>query len=290
MKKEKIKTSRLLFLIIMVFVSITFLLPINNAVAQLIKTNPVPNGFHLGILGEGNFAQGMYAMNTDGLWEKPNTSPAMGWKSGVELSYHFLDYFGVSLGFTYGTRLQLQYHPVLYDDPELEKAFSDDKRYAHGLQIPVKLSVSVPFNDHWAFFAAAGVNLRNIENAIGYANATRKDPNTALAYETKHGFSEHGSHSCSAGDIDPYNVYVYDIAEQNPMKLKTDLLLNVGFTYRLPYSDLIRLSLLANFSLSNDVYGTYSYPLRQTNGTLSYRHNLIGMELAYIFCFKYKNH
>ena len=83
---------------------------------------------------------------------------------------------------------------------------------------------------------------------------------------------------------------MYDIAEQNPMKLKTDLLLNIGFTCRLPYSDLIRLSLLANFSLSNDVYGTYSYPIRQTSGTLSYRHNLIGMELAYIFCFEYKNH
>ncbi len=277
--------KRMFYTLTALIIGIIFQAPAQNTHYQA-----VPNGFHLGILGEGNFAQGMYAMNVEGLWQKPATAPAMGWKSGVELSYHFLDYFGVSVGFTYGTRLQLQYHPKLYDDQELENAFSDDKRYVNGLQIPVKLSVSIPFNDHWAFFAAAGVNLRNIENAIGYANAKRKDPNTAWAYETKHGFAEHGSHSCSTGDIDPYNVYKYNIAEQNPMKLKTDLLLNVGFTYRLPYSDMIRLSLLANFSLSNDVYGTYTYPLRQTNGTLSYRHNLIGMELAYILCFKYKNH
>ena len=89
--------------------------------------------------------------------------------------------------------------------------------------------------------------------------------------------------------MDLYNVYEYTLAEHKPGKLKTDLLLNVGFTYRLPYSDLIRVSLLANFSLGNDVCGTYVYPLRQTNGALNYRHNLMGMEVAYVLCFKYKD-
>lgn len=256
--------------------------------AQTSRYQAVPNGFHLGILGEWNFAQSMCAMNVEGFWEKPSTSPAMGWKSGMELSYHFLDYFGVSVGFTYGTRIQLQYHPKLYDDQELEDMFSDNKRYLYGFQMPIKFSLSVPFNDKWAMYAALGVNFRNIGHAIGYSNAQRKDPDMAWVYAAKHGFAEHGRESCSAGDIDPYNVFEYDMAEQNSMKVKTDLLLNVGFTYRLPYSDLIRLSFLANISLANDVYGTYEFPLRQTKGTLSSRHNLLGMEVAYVLCFKYK--
>lgn len=257
--------------------------------AQTAHYQAVPNGFHLAILGEGNFAQSMNAMNVAGSCPQPATAPAMGWKSGVELSYHFLDYVGVSVGFTYGTRRQLQYHPILYDDQTIEDVFPSTKWYAHDFQIPIKLSVSVPFNEHWALFAATGVNFRNIATAIGYANAAKQGDAAAEYYAYRHGLVERGRHSCGAGDMDPYNVYEYTLAEQKPGKLKTDLLLNVGFTYRLPYSDLIRVSLLANFSLGNDVCGTYVYPLRQTNGALNYRHNLMGMEVAYVLCFKYKD-
>lgn len=71
------------------------------------------------------------------------------------------------------------------------------------------------------------------------------------------------------------------------MKVKADLILNMGFTYRLPYSDLIRLSMTTNISFTDDLTGEYNFVGTTTSGSYHYRHNLLGLEIAYIHCFPY---
>ena len=63
--------------------------------------------------------------------------------------------------------------------------------------------------------------------------------------------------------------------------------LNLGIYYRLPYNDLLRLSVLANVAFKDRFQGWYEYLLQDdAYGALSYRHNHIGLELAYIHSFK----
>lgn len=47
------------------------------------------NGLQLGVLVDGNFAQRMSVNQNNGGMNEPLTQPAMGWKSGIELSYNF---------------------------------------------------------------------------------------------------------------------------------------------------------------------------------------------------------
>ena len=241
------------------------------------------NGLQLGVLVDGNFAQRMAVNQNNGGMNEPLTQPAMGWKSGIELSYNFLDYFGVSVGVTYGTDMQIKFDP-LYNmtSPDNIHFHEPVSRHMYGLQIPIKLSVNVPFNDKWSFYAAAGVNLRNITSAIGYSHIQKTKPSEAWIYYRRNSLMEHMPFS-SYGRL----VYEHDIREKSPMKVKADLILNMGFTYRLPYSDLIRLSMTTNISFTDDLTGEYNFVGTTTSGSYHYRHNLLGLEIAYIHCFPY---
>lgn len=86
------------------------------------------------------------------------------------------------------------------------------------------------------------------------------------------------------------NPYYFEsfLEEELGHKIQLDLLLSIGVYYQLPYNDLIRASLIGNFSFNDKLKGNYEYPLANTSGTMSYRHNHIGLELAYIHCFRTK--
>ena len=80
-----------------------------------------------------------------------------------------------------------------------------------------------------------------------------------------------------------------DLEELDGDKIRADLQLNLGFYYRLPYNDLIRFSILANYSFKDTFHGDYTFlQVDNAYGTYSYRHNHIGFELAYVHCFKKK--
>lgn len=76
-----------------------------------------PNGFHLGVNVEGNVAEKLSVHRIVGDLPEPKAYPTLGWKAGLEFSYHFCDYFGFSVGLDIGTTSQLafrQYCTELY--------------------------------------------------------------------------------------------------------------------------------------------------------------------------------
>ena len=47
-----------------------------------------PDGFHIGITGEGNLAQRMTVVAIGQNWPAPISDPTLGWQAGIEFSYH----------------------------------------------------------------------------------------------------------------------------------------------------------------------------------------------------------
>ena len=54
------------------------------------------DGWHIGIIGEGNVAQKISVTPHSTSYVPFKAVPMLGWKVGAEFSYHFAKYFGVS--------------------------------------------------------------------------------------------------------------------------------------------------------------------------------------------------
>jgi len=62
-------------------------------------------GFHVGVIGQVEFVQKpMFYLINDGD-PIPKGTWSYGWETGIEFSYHFAKYLGVSIGINYGTAL-----------------------------------------------------------------------------------------------------------------------------------------------------------------------------------------
>ncbi|MDR0205900.1 MAG: hypothetical protein LBI45_01380, partial [Bacteroidales bacterium] len=55
-------------------------------------------GFHVGITGQAQFIQKAKFIYLTGSDPIPKGKWTYGWETGIEFSYHFVKYFGVSLG------------------------------------------------------------------------------------------------------------------------------------------------------------------------------------------------
>lgn len=270
-----------IFAIFAILCTVAAILP---ATAQK-NSSSFPNGFHIGITGEGNIAQKMAVIQTSGSWPESISHPAWGWETGLELSYHFAKYFGVSVAAVYGTVAQIKYDVYV----PLFEYFGEEDRYDPAgntqlcrFQIPVKFEFHTPLTKNFSFCGSIGMNIKNITSAIRYAYLKERLPlDVAVSlcnYRILH----------SSNVIN--NPYYFEsfLEEELGHKIQLDLLLSIGVYYQLPYNDLIRASLIGNFSFNDKLKGIYEYPLANTSGTMSYRHNHIGLELAYIHCFRTK--
>lgn len=251
------------------WIVLLFLCP---SIAKGQNGKPFPNGFHLGITGEGNLAQKMTAVRLAGTDPIPTCYETLGGKAGIELSYHFADYFGVSVGFSYGTFSQYTIYPDIKDTyygfPTIE--------HLADFQIPCKMEFHFPIkHSNWSFYGSLGVNLMNIREAIIYLRSG-KDPDVGNTL----------GWTLIVGNSDNVNYFSY-LNDYNGYKLMIDAQMNLGIYFQLPYNDLLRLGLVGNFSFRDRFQGYYSHKLQENElGSLSYRHNYIGLEAAYIHCFK----
>ena len=90
-------------------------------------------------------------------------------------------------------------------------------------------------------------------------------------------------------DTGEMELFYKDILQNNEgYRIRTDMTMNMGIYYRLPFSSLIRASICMNFSFKERLSGYYEFPADNTYGTLTYLHNYIGLELAYLYCFRTK--
>jgi hypothetical protein len=62
-------------------------------------------GFHVGITGQAEFINKPSYVALTGSDPAPKGRWTTGWETGIEFSYHFAKYSGISLGINYGTML-----------------------------------------------------------------------------------------------------------------------------------------------------------------------------------------
>ncbi len=249
-----------------------------------------PDGFHIGLRGEGYLISSLKFTPYNGS-NAIYADPCLGSKAGIEVSYHFARHFGVSLGIDYGTTLHSgsrhiniplsQYYEGMEDQVTTFGVYD----VIHQFQIPLRMEFHFPlYNSNWMFCSAVGANFVNVFESIGYA-VSKKDffPNSSV--------SDIFTVSIQKENENEIPVLEGTVSRPAEMtrKIEADLFLNLGAYYRLPYSDLIRCQAVFNYSFKDRMTGQYTY-LASPNehDTISYRHNYIGLELAYIHCFKTK--
>lgn len=215
------------------------------------------DGWHIGIIGEGNVAQKISVTPHSTSYVPFKAVPMLGWKVGAEFSYHFAKYFGVSCGISYGTvgqwKVIREYNSVPWG------------HRASYVQLPIHFEFHSQLgqSNFW-FYSSAGINLA---------------------------FNPFYRRAGAVMGIENYNdkVSAQFTAQSNP-PVFVDAVLNAGFYYRLPYNDLLRFGFVANFSFSSQYVGSYTvYGLNPDSGTLNYKHNYLGFQVGYIHCFKKKS-
>ena len=241
---------------------------------------PEMDGWRIAIAGEGTLSQ---RINFIPMYDNefiPLGIPAVGGKVGAECSFHFAKYFGVSLGFYYGTVAQFKlkyYHNGEYEKPGF--AFRNAR-----FQVPIKMEFHSPIGSSgFVLYGAIGVNLNNIAESI----AVKIEENR---------LQETGTDGVDARD--PYcmkvewsagedgEVFQGNMRDDNGYRVGVDALMNFGCYYFFPYGDAIRMGLSAQYSFNNKFKGHYSIPYLHSEGTATYRHNCLGIEVAYVHCFK----
>lgn len=256
--------------------------------AQTHKTE-YPNGIHLGLTSEGQFFCPFSIVPLGAEYPEPIFKNGLGWKMGLELSYHFCDYFGISIGADYGSIYKfnpivcLPYSQYFSDGIDKYETSHWETSVAR-FQLPIKMEFHFPFkNTNLLFCAAIGTNLLNIWESINYSKTGLDLFSTRWEYYADMSLQEQGGEGTE-------EVFRCELLEDKVYKIRADLVVNLGVCYRLPFSDLIRTTFVFNYAFKDCLRGYYDYPQGDSWGVISYRHNYIGLEIAYVHCFKKKGH
>ncbi len=222
---------------------------------QEIRPN-YPNGFHLGVNAQGNLSQRVKETPSINVSEPAvKGTPRFGYNFGLEASYHFAKYFGVSVGVDFESKSSVTIQRK-DDDGYKEIVDFGDRSFS----VPVRFEFHYPFKEsNFSLYTALGVCFANVYDYTNYPGLDNEIVDgVLLTFDDKN----------------------------NDNKPNVSMQLRLGTYYRLPYNDLLRLAITSNLAFKDRLQGTYSY--LGENGDLSYRNNYLGLELSYIHCFRTK--
>ena len=234
--------------------------------------NPM-NGFHLGYTIQYDLIEPIVYQEYVNGEAGEITHPHLlhGFHAGVEFSYHFADYFGVSAALNIGT---IGFHetitPALHN--ETQPMYSRLYKGKYGLSVPLKFEFHYPIHDNLLFTVSAGARIRT--------------PFSAFAY----GFS------ASEGDIETQNdIYLSSNSLFDRNVFYADILFDAGLYYRLPNEDLLRFAVGLNAATTDFMQGSvtstpphYGVLVILPSGEYvesSHRNNHLYFQIAYIQCF-----
>jgi len=245
-------------------------------------------GFHLGYIGQ--FDLTMPAQLT----EDPRlmSVPYVGGHAGLEFSWHFARWFGVSAALNYGTTGALRLKYEWQDgNPETIKR---NYLYGTGLSMPVKFEFHYPISPKAWALVDAGVRIRMPWNTFIY------------------GYNP--DHSAMETEYD-YSNYVEQLSEDNPLILNynyidrdilnVDILAGVGMYIRLRNNDLLRWNVGYNIALREFAIGSYVQRIynaydnlmpppeeeyQDIQGEFSLRNHFFYAQVAYIHTFSKSKH
>ena len=235
------------------------------------------NGFHFGYTIQYDLIEPIvYQEYVNGEAGEITHSPLLhGFHAGVEFSYNFANYFGVSAALNIGTigfhetitpAYQLYYGTYpMYD--RLHKA-------KYGLSVPLKFEFHYPLCDNLLFTVSAGARIRTPFSAFAYGFST-----TEGDIETQR------DNDLNSNSLFDRNVFYVDI------------LLDAGLYYRLPNEDYLRFAVGLNAVTTDFMQGTVS-SVSPHEGVLvisppenyveSHRNNHLYFQVAYIQSFNKK--
>lgn len=238
--------------------------------------NPM-NGFHLGYTIQYNLIEPIVyqEVNEEGFGERPRSrSPLLhGFHVGVEFSYHFADYFGVSAALNIGTTgFYETITPSLLLHNGTQPSYTRLYKAKYGLSVPLKFEFHYPIRDNLLFTVSAGARIRTPSSAFVYGfSATEGDIETQ-----------------SNSELSSYCVY-------NRNLFYADILLDAGLYYRLPHEDLLRFAVGLNAATTDFMQGSvtstpphYGVLVILPSGEYvesSHRNNHLYFQIAYIQSF-----
>ena len=254
----------------------TFLFIFAFIATNFAQNNNSLDGWHLGGRMEGDVVHPT-SIHSERNAPFLQCNPSFGWAVGIEASYHFAKYFGVSVGLDFGTATKFKNLIKIPNEP----TWGGIVGYANDFKIPINLEVHVPFKENWHFYSSAGICFSNIGGGLEYD-----------IDDLRNGMEMHSRLSLTNGDDGSISEKIWS---QRPYNISIDAVMKLGFYYTLPYKDVIRFGIVGNFGLFNKYAGTYVIYAIQDNhqteldkGQYNYRYNSCGIEVAYIHCFKSK--
>ena len=235
--------------------------------------NSPMNGFHLGYTIQYDLIEPiLYQEYVDGEFGETSRSPLLhGFHAGVEFSYHFADYFGVSAALNIGT---IGFHETITPcyHTGTGPIYTRLRKAKYGLSVPLKFEFHYPIRDNLLFTVSAGARIRT--------------PSCAFAY----GFSS------TEGDIETQNdIYLSSNSLFDRNVFYADILFDAGLYYRLPHEDLLRFAVGLNAATTDFMQGSvtstpphYGVLVILPSGEYvesSHRNNHLYFQIAYIQCF-----
>ena len=241
-------------------------------------------GFHLGYTGQ--FDLMMPAELTED--SRLVSVPRVGGHAGLEFSYHFARWFGVSAALNYGTTgaLRLKFYWQEGNPETIKRNYI----YGTGLSMPIKFEFHYPISPKAWAIVDAGVRIRMPWNTF------------------IHGYDR----DYSALDTEYHLDYVEQLSQDNPLILNynyidrdilnLDILAGVGMYFRLRNNDLLRWNVGLNAALRQFAIGSYVHRIYNAEyndnlspqedefndllGDFSLRNHFFYAQIAYIHTFK----
>ncbi len=233
--------------------------------------NSPMNGFHLGYtiqydLIEPIVYQKEYINEEAG--EITHSHPLHGFHAGVEFSYHFADYFGISAGLNLGSIGHNETIRLDFDNNVIRQPISK-----YGLSLPLKFEFHYPLCDNLLFTVSTGVRIRAPLSAFaeGFSNTKGKIQTEAYTFQ------------------DYLNIQYSSVYDRNVFNV--DILFDAGLYYRLPNEDFLRFAVGLNAATTDFMQGTESMEgtvvVSPTGGYIksSHRNNHLYFQIAYIQSF-----
>ena len=240
--------------------------------------NSPMNGFHLGytiqydliepIVYQKEYINEEAGEITHSHGEITHSHPLHGFHAGVEFSYHFADYFGISAGLNLGSIGHNETIRLDFDNNVIRQPISK-----YGLSLPLKFEFHYPLCDNLLFTVSTGVRIRAPLSAFaeGFSNTKGKIQTEAYTFQ------------------DYLNIQYSSVYDRNVFN--ADILFDAGLYYRLPNEDFLRFAVGLNAATTDFMQGTESMEgtvvVSPTGGYIksSHRNNHLYFQIAYIQCF-----
>jgi hypothetical protein len=234
------------------------------------------NGFHLGITGQAEYIQKCTFVPLTGSDPSPKPRWTYGWETGIEFSYHFAKYFGVSLGMNLGTVVSYNYDIYRSTIPDFQGGWKVVNKYDKWLStvndyevlFPLKLEFHYPLGKNLFFNTEIGAKIKGVHLKI-----------------RNRGIRVYGRYSHY---YEPFIKYYESEGYRYLSQIHCDLLVGVGLYYALPYGDLLRFNVGVNVSFKPIIEGYYHYFLTDSYGTFSVKNDFIYTQLSYIHTFNWQ--